>query len=101
MEEEYRVPLMICLDLHELRVEPSGRVAGYRLRLPDGKPRAVAGLKALNFRVHAAGDSYNDTTMLGEADRGVLFRCPDAVARAFPHFQRTGTYAQLKDALLA
>lgn len=91
-------PTLFC---HELRVEPSGRVTGYRLRLPDGKRRAVASLKELNFRVHAAGDSYNDTTMLGEADRGVLFRCPDAVAQAFPQFQRTQTYAQLRDALLA
>ena len=91
-------PTLFC---NELLVEPSGRVAGYRLRVPDGKRRAVASLKALNFTVHAAGDSYNDTTMLCEADRGVLFRCPDAVAQEFPQFQRTETYAQLKDALLA
>ena len=92
---EFAAPLMRLLGwptlfCHELQVEPSGRVAGYRLRVPDGKRRAVASLKGLNFRVHAAGDSYNDITMLGEADRGVLFRCPDAVAREFPHFQQIG-----------
>jgi len=90
-------PTLFC---NELLVEPSGRVADYCLRIPDGKRRAVASLKALNFTVHAAGDSYNDTTMLKEADRGVLFRCPDAVAREFPQFRRTDTYADLMDALL-
>lgn len=90
-------PTLFC---NELVVEPSGRVAGYRLRIPDGKKRAVAALKALAFTVHAAGDSYNDTTMLGEADRGVLFRCPDKVAEEFPHFRRTREYVELLDALL-
>ncbi|HET9061753.1 MAG TPA: bifunctional phosphoserine phosphatase/homoserine phosphotransferase ThrH, partial [Candidatus Binatia bacterium] len=90
-------PTLFC---NELVVEPSGRVAGYRLRIPDGKKRAVAALKALAFTVHAAGDSYNDTTMLGEADRGVLFRCPDKVAEEFPQFRRTREYVELMDALL-
>jgi phosphoserine/homoserine phosphotransferase len=90
-------PTLFC---NELVVEPSGRVAGYRLRIPDGKKRAVAALKALAFTVHAAGDSYNDTTMLGEADRGVLFRCPDKVAEEFPQFRRTREYVELLDALL-
>ena len=90
-------PTLFC---HELVVEPSGRVAGYKLRIADGKQKAVASLKALQFTVHAAGDSYNDTTMLGEADRGVLFRCPDNVAREFPQFRRTETYAELMNALL-
>jgi len=90
-------PTLFC---HELVVEPSGRVAGYNLRLADGKRRAVASLKALKFTVHAAGDSYNDTTMLAEADRGVLFRCPDNVAAEFPQFRRTEHYADLTSALL-
>jgi phosphoserine/homoserine phosphotransferase len=90
-------PTLFC---NELVVEADGRVADYRLRIPDGKRRAVSSLKSLNFRVHAAGDSYNDTTMLAEADRGVLFRCPDNVAREFPQFRRTETYAELMDALL-
>jgi phosphoserine/homoserine phosphotransferase len=90
-------PTLFC---HELVVEPSGRIEGYRLRIPDGKRRAVASLKALRFTVHAAGDSYNDTTMLGEADRGVLFRCPDNVAVEFPQFRRTERYEELTSALL-
>jgi phosphoserine/homoserine phosphotransferase len=91
-------PTLFC---HDLLVEDTGRVSGYELRIADGKRRAVAGLKALNFRVHAAGDSYNDTSMLAAADRGVLFRCPDNVAAEFPQFQRTEQYAELMDALLS
>lgn len=90
-------PTLFC---NELVVEPSGRVADYRLRIPDGKKKAVAALKNLAFRVHAAGDSYNDTTMLAEADRGVLFRCPDKVAEEFPQFRRTTEYSELLPALL-
>jgi phosphoserine/homoserine phosphotransferase len=90
-------PTLFC---HELVVEASGRVASYRLRLPDGKRKAVASLKALRFTVHAAGDSYNDTSMLAEADRGVLFRCPDNVAAEFPQFRRTERYDELNSALL-
>jgi phosphoserine/homoserine phosphotransferase len=91
-------PTLFC---HELLVDETGRVAGYKLRIADGKRRAVAGLKALNFQVHAAGDSYNDTSMLAEADRGVLFRCPDNVAAEFPQFRRTEEYPELLDALLS
>ena len=94
---QLRWPTLFC---NELVVDPSGRVAGYRLRIPDGKKRAAAALKDLAFTVHAAGDSYNDTSMLAEADRGVLFRCPDKVAEEFPQFRRTREYAELLSALL-
>lgn len=90
-------PTLLC---HELVVEESGRVAGYRLRIADGKRKAVEALRQLAFTVHAAGDSYNDTAMLAAADRGVLFRCPDNVAREFPQFPRTERYEELMKALL-
>jgi phosphoserine / homoserine phosphotransferase len=90
-------PTLFC---HELVVEDDGRVANYRLRLADGKKKAVEALKQIEFTVHAAGDSYNDTAMLAAADRGILFSCPDNVAREFPQFARTHTYEELKDALL-
>lgn len=90
-------PTLFC---HELVVEESGRVADYRLRIADGKKKAVEALQGLGFTVHAAGDSYNDTAMLAAADRGVLFSCPDNVAREFPQFRRTATYPELMDALL-
>jgi len=90
-------PTLFC---HELVVEDSGRVADYRLRLADGKRKAVQSLQQLAFTVHAAGDSYNDTAMLGAADRGILFSCPDNVAAEFPQFRRTERYDELRSALL-
>jgi phosphoserine/homoserine phosphotransferase len=83
-----------------LLTDETDRVSGYELRIPDGKRKAVAGLKNIGFQVHAAGDSYNDTTMLKEADRGILFRCPDNVAEEFPQFKRTVEYSELLPALL-
>jgi len=90
-------PTLFC---HQLLTDESGRVTGYQLRIADGKRKAVAALKSIGFRVHAAGDSYNDTTMLREADRGILFRCPDNVAEEFPQFHRTENYGELLPALL-
>jgi len=58
----------------------------------------VQALRALNFRSMAAGDSYNDTTMLAEADAGVLFRPPDSVVREFPQFPVARSYAELRAA---
>lgn len=90
-------PTLFC---HELVTDDKDRVTGYRLRVDDGKRKTVAALKGIGFRVHAAGDSYNDTTMLSAADRGVLFRCPDNVAEEFPQFDRTEEYDALFAALL-
>ncbi len=90
-------PTLFCNDLV---VAADGRVADYRLRIRDGKRRAVEGLRELGFDVRAGGDSYNDTTMLAAANRGVLFRCPDSVAREYPEFRRTHTFAELWEALL-
>lgn len=90
-------PTLFC---HELLVDDQDRVTGYQLRLPDGKKKAVKALKEVGFTVHAAGDSYNDTTMLLEADRGILFSCPDTVAAEFPQLQRTRRYDELMAALL-
>jgi phosphoserine/homoserine phosphotransferase len=90
-------PTLFC---HELLVDGEGSVTGYRLRVPDGKRKAVLALKEIGFEVRAAGDSYNDTTMLGAADRGVLFRCPDNVAAEFPQFPRTREYSELMAALM-
>jgi phosphoserine/homoserine phosphotransferase len=79
-------------------VAPNGRVVDYHLRLPDQKRRCVMALHELNFEVIAAGDSYNDTSMLGEADAGILFRPPDNVIREFPQFPVTRSYVELRDA---
>ena len=79
---------------HRLVVE-NDRIAGYRLRLPDQKRRAVSALQSLNYRVIAAGDSYNDTTMLGQADHGFLVHAPENVVREFPRFPALNSYPEL------
>jgi phosphoserine/homoserine phosphotransferase len=88
-------PALFC---NTLEIHGSGRIAGYRLRQQDGKRRAVSALRSLAFHVIATGDSYNDTTMLAEADAGILFRPPENVAREFPQFRVTRTYEELREA---
>ena len=87
-------PTLLC---HRLEIGEGGRVASYQLRQKDGKRQAVRAFHQLNFRVVAAGDSYNDTTMLSEADAGILFRPPDNVIEEFPQFPVTRTYDELRD----
>jgi phosphoserine / homoserine phosphotransferase len=84
------------LFAHDLEIEPSGRIASYRLRLADQKRASVERLHDLRFRVIAAGDSYNDTAMLLEADAGILFRPPDNVIAEFPELPVTRSYAELQ-----
>ena len=88
-------PTLLC---HRLEVDAAGRVVDYHLRMADQKREAVKALHRLHFKVIAAGDSYNDTAMLGEADAGILFRPPDNVVREFPHFPVTHSYAELRKA---
>jgi phosphoserine/homoserine phosphotransferase len=71
------------------------RITGYLLRVTDQKRRAVAAFKQLNYRVIAAGDSYNDTAMLVEADTGFLVHAPENVKRDFPQFQAVDAYPDL------
>ena len=98
-------PLMKRLDYptlfcHELTVDSKGSITGYRLRQSDGKTKAVSALKKLNFKVIAAGDSYNDTGMLQEADAGILFCPPDNVIKEFPQFPVSRNYEEFKNTLL-
>lgn len=98
--EEFARPLMAQLGwptvlCHRLEIDTEDRIVDYRLRQPDQKRRAVAALHGLNYRVIAAGDSYNDTTMLAEADHGFLFRAPDNVIREFPQFPALTEYDDL------
>jgi len=89
-------PTLFC---HRLEVAGDGAIRGYRLRLPDHKRAAVRAFRGLNFRTVAAGDSYNDTGMLGEADAGVFFRPPPNVIDDFPQFPVTATYPELAAAI--
>ena len=68
----------------------------YQLRQKDPKRQSVIALKSLYYRIIAAGDSYNDTTMLSEAHAGILFHAPDKVIREFPQFPAVHTFDALK-----
>ncbi len=97
---EFAAPLMRRLKLptlfcHRLEIDGDGRITGYRLRMADHKRQAVRAFKSLNFHVMAAGDSYNDTSMLTEADRGFLFRPPENVIAEFPQFPVLTEYDDL------
>jgi len=91
-------PTLFC---HRLLVDADGRVRDYRLRQPDQKRCAVNALKSLNYRVIAAGDSYNDTGMLLAADAGFFIHAPPAISAQFPQFGVTNSYAELAAAVEA
>ena len=103
---EFAAPLMRqlgypALFCHNLEVDDRGRIVGYRIRLADQKRQAVKAFHQLNLEVIAAGDSYNDTAMLAEADAGILFRPPDNVIAEFPQFPVTRDFDELRRAFLA
>ena len=98
---EFAEPFMMKLSLptlfcHNLEIDQNGRIIDYHLRLKDHKRKAVESLKNLNFTVYAAGDSYNDTSMLDAADRGILFNAPDNVKNEFPQFPFVDSYKLLR-----
>ena len=87
-------PTLLC---HTLSIEPDGFISGYVLRQKDSKREAVISLKNLNYKTMAVGDSYNDITMLKEADNGILFNPPDNVKSEYPEFPVSFSYESLKD----
>ena len=98
---EFADPLMVQLGrptlfCHRLVADGEGFVTDYKLRQPDQKRVAVNALKSLNYKVIAAGDSYNDTGMLSAADAGFFIHPPEAITRQFPQFAVTRSYAELK-----
>jgi phosphoserine/homoserine phosphotransferase len=90
-------PMLLC---HRLEIDNNGMVVGYHLRQKDAKRESVKAFKSLKYQVIAAGDSYNDTTMLSEAHAGILFKPPQNVINDFPQFPVTKSYAELQDAFL-
>ncbi|MDT7834930.1 bifunctional phosphoserine phosphatase/homoserine phosphotransferase ThrH [Aquabacterium sp. OR-4] len=86
-------PTLFC---HKLVIDAEGFVADYTLRQPNQKAHAVNALKGLNFQVMAAGDSYNDTGMLGAADAGFFIHPPESITLQFPQFPVHHSYAELK-----
>ena len=97
--EQFAQPLMRQLNwptllCHRLVVE-NDRIVNYQIRIQEQKQKAVAALKMMNYRVIAAGDSFNDTAMLGEADVGFLFHAPENVIQRFPQFAPIKSYKEL------
>jgi len=91
-------PTLLC---HRLEIDENGRVVDYLLRQPDPKRQSVKAFHSLKYRVIAAGDSYNDTSMLSEADRGILFKAPQNVIDEFPQFPAVHSYEALKKEFIA
>jgi len=103
---EFAMPLMRQLGYptlmcHKLEVDAKGFVRDYTLRMPEQKRESVKAFKSINFKVIAAGDSYNDTAMLAAADAGILFRPPQNVIDEFPQFPVTRSYDELAAAFEA
>jgi phosphoserine/homoserine phosphotransferase len=101
---EFAMPLMAQLGMptlfcHRLETDARGVVTGYRLRMPEQKRASVRALRSIAFKVIAAGDSYNDTAMLAEADAGILFRPPKNVVDEFPQFPVVSDYPALAAAI--
>jgi phosphoserine / homoserine phosphotransferase len=102
--QEFAQPLMQHLGhptifCHELELEPSGRIAGYKLRQSDQKRHAVNALRGLNYQVTSAGDSFNDLSMLEASHHGILFRPPSSIVASHPQYPVTLNYQELADAI--
>jgi len=103
---EFIGPLMKQLDYptvfcHSLVIDENGIITDYKLRQTDQKTKAVKALQSLNFQVISAGDSYNDTGMLQQADGGILFCPPENVIKDFPQFPVAKNYAEFKSLLIS
>ena len=98
---EFADPMMVQLGrptlfCHKLVIDADGFVADYKLRQPNQKFHAVNALKSLNYQVIAAGDSYNDTGMLGAADAGFFIHPPESIVAQFPQYPVNRSYAELQ-----
>ncbi|MDR0960695.1 MAG: bifunctional phosphoserine phosphatase/homoserine phosphotransferase ThrH [Propionibacteriaceae bacterium] len=103
---DFAAPLMAQLDqpvlfCHNLEIDEDGRIAGYRLRLPNQKFHAVKAFQDLQFSVLAAGDSYNDTAMLCQADAGFLINPPPVVVEEFPQLPVARSFDELREFMVA
>ena len=94
--KQLQYPTIFC---HSLEVDEGGFIGQYHLRMADQKRHAVIALKKIGFQVIAAGDSYNDISMLKEADAGILFRPPDSIIGEYPQFPVTRTYEEFQEHL--
>jgi len=91
-------PTLFC---HSLEISEDDRIIGYQLRQPDPKRKTVEALQSLKYQVIACGDSYNDISMLLQAEQGILFRPPQKVVDDFPQLPVVHDYDELKKLILA
>jgi phosphoserine/homoserine phosphotransferase len=91
--QKLKRPTIFC---HRLETNSDGKIINYHLRMKDHKREAVKAFNLLNYTVYAAGDSYNDTSMLSEAEYGFLFNAPENVITEFPQFPSIKTYDALQ-----
>jgi len=103
---EFSGPLMKQLDYptlfcHQLVINKEGEIIDFQLRQKDQKTKAVKALQELNFKVISAGDSYNDTGMLKQADSGILFCPPESVIKEFPQYPIANNYKEFKALLMS
>jgi len=101
---EFAAPLMAQLNqpfllCHKLTVE-NDRITGFKLRQPDPKRCSVKAFKSLHLRVVAAGDSFNDVSMLEEADLGIFFQAPDNVRELYPQYTLARNYDELRNLIV-
>jgi len=94
--EKLAWPTLWC---NSLVIDDGGMIEDYKLRIRDGKFHAIKALKGLNFRTFAAGDSYNDLSMIEEADAGCLFRAPEGILESHPHLKHATTYGEFISAV--
>lgn len=104
--QEFAEPIMKMLKMptifcHSLGVNEDNIITSYHLRISDAKKKAVQALKSLNFKVIASGDSFNDISMLKEADHGVFYCPPEEIASQFPDIPVTRNYEALKQMILS
>jgi phosphoserine/homoserine phosphotransferase len=92
------LPTLFC---NQLEIDGNGTILAHRMRMQNQKKHSVAAFKALNFFTIAAGDAYNDTAMLGEADAGFFFRPPEHLPKEFPQFPVTWTYGEMQSRFAA
>ena len=96
--KQLEYPTLFC---HQLVIDDKGSIVDFHLRQEDQKTKAVKALQGLNFKVISAGDSYNDTGMLKQADSGILFCPPESVVKEFPQYPIANSYKEFKALLLS
>ena len=96
MMKKLGYPTLLC---HTLLIDETGRIEDWKIRCDDHKRKTVESLMQMNYQVIAAGDSYNDTSMLSAASAGILFRPPENVIAEFPQFPVARDYSELIDAI--